>query len=158
VPDVGCERERRGRADVRADAEEDFLHTNTDAAQEKEVYRCEKEISDANTVTDFITHYVTQKKESSVHRRRIASGNAEEEKDFTNSNPDVYTFAASKEENVAVARTIRNAHSNSKCNSVANVLAGLEKARRSQCDVVAEGDQGFRKLSAESAEAFDGGA
>ena len=74
------------------------------------------EIADANPHADCEGKSITRAREDFDHCVSNVFAESEKEESFTNSNSDAnaYTFAASKKENVAFARTVRNADPNSK--------------------------------------------
>lgn len=125
MPELCLDCDRRGRADIRSDNQEDFLYADSDPAPKKENDR-DEEIADthANAVAKEkifagskrrrITFPITEEKANAGSGGRGASGDAEEKENFIKSNAHAYTFTASKEENAAVAGTIRNPGCDSK--------------------------------------------
>ena len=94
--------ERCGRANFRSDAEKDFFHADTDAASEKGNYdRDEKEIADANAITEFIALSFAKKEEGFADDRGVAIAKSEEEKSFAIANGT--SVVSSKEKDFANA-------------------------------------------------------
>ena len=121
-----CRSRRQGcRGNTWSGAQENFCHTNSNSAPEKENDDCsKKEATDADPIANAvgcrfakkekvscargnaIGHDFAKKKESFANTGGIAITVAEEEKGFTNSKCNANLFTASQEKRVAYAAAV----------------------------------------------------
>jgi hypothetical protein len=89
--------ERRGRANSRADAQENLFHPDTDPAPQKENCHCgEKEITDANPIANAAgCRFAEKEKVSCARGNAIAHNLAKKKEGFANTGGIAITVAKS---------------------------------------------------------------